>query len=206
MRLTLLQIALIGIGLLTGCSSQMATPSAALDPHHTVALPAPAMTPGFYRQQLLTVTLPRQQGAGQSLLTVLEVSGKGIVLVGLTPLGVRLFAIEYDESGIRSEQLPALSALGALPPINQVLADVMLSYWPIARWQPLLPAGWTLADRGLRRELRDAGGQLVSEIHYRQMGAYREPVRLWHHLFGYQLQIQTLATAADPPLAGKVSR
>lgn len=206
MRPTLLPIALIGFWLLTGCSSQMAPPSAALDRHHTVALPAPAMTPGFYRQQLLTVTLPQQQGAGKSLLTLLAVSDKGVVLVGLSPLGVRLFRIEYDATGIRSEQLPALSALGALPPINQVLADVMLSYWPIARWQPLLPAGWTLADRGLRRELRDERGQLVSEIHYRQMGAYREPVRLWHHLFGYQLQIQTLATAVDPPLAGKVSR
>ena len=206
MRPTLLPIALIGLWLLTGCSSQMAPPSAALDRHHTVALPAPAMTPGFYRQQLLTVTLPQQPGAGKSLLTVLEVSDKGVVLVGLSPLGVRLFRIDYDATGIRSEQLPALSALGALPPINQVLADVMLSYWPIARWQPLLPAGWTLQDQALRRELRDERGQLVSEIHYRQMGAYREPVRLWHHLFGYQLQIQTLATAVDPPLAGKVSR
>ena len=53
-----------------------------------------------------------------------------------------------------------------LPPAGQVLADVMLSYWPLDVWQKQLPDGWSLNDIGDKRELRDADGKLVTEITY----------------------------------------
>ena len=88
--------------------------------------------------------------------------------------------------------LARAGALGALPPANQVLADVLLSYWPRESWQAVLPAGWQLIDQPLRRELRDEKGELVSEITYQQQVGDRNPVRLWQHAFDYQLTIQTL--------------
>ena len=130
--------ALLGV---LACSARP-VPEAALDRQTRVALPAPWPAPLHYRQQLLTVALPGSSHDGQSLMTVLTVQPQGLRLQGLTPLGVPLFRIDYDAAGINSSTLPGLSSgVGAMPPAAQVLADVMLAYWPLASWQARLPAG-----------------------------------------------------------------
>ncbi|WP_163360199.1 DUF3261 domain-containing protein, partial [Enterobacter hormaechei] len=65
-----------------------------------------------------------------------------------------------------------------LPPASQVLADVMLSPWPLSAWQPQLPKGWTLKDKGDRRELRNARGKLVTDIVYLQRKGKRVPISI----------------------------
>jgi len=188
--------------LLLLCAACSTLPQAALDYHHRVRLPALMAAPVLYRQQLLTITRVGKSEPPHTLMMVLQASSSGVHLVGLTPLGIRLFRIDYDRHGLGSEVLPALDGMGKLPPESQILADVMLCYWPIASWQPLLPAGWSLQDEGDQRLLRDEQGKLVSEIHYQVQGVYREPVRLWHHLFNYQLSLQTLVTAEEPSATG----
>ena len=188
---------------LCGCASAP-EPRAALTREVVVSLPAPSRATPLHLQQLLTVQMPAS-GEGparsQSLLVALEADGQRVSLVGFSLLGVRLFRIDYDAHGIRSEQLPPLVTLGALPPPSQVLADVMLSYWPLAVWQARLPSGWLLSDTPTLRQLRDGQGQVVSEIRYREGGGStadteREPVLLWQHAFGYRLTIQTLPEAS----------
>ena len=76
--------------------------------------------------------------------------------------------------------------------VSQVLADVMLSHWPISTWQPQLPKGWTLTDTGDRRELRNASGKLVTEIVYLQRKGKREPISIEQHVFKYHITIQYL--------------
>ncbi|MNF36508.1 hypothetical protein D3C81_1088490 [compost metagenome] len=174
--------------LLTACSSQPA-PTAYLDKGTVMTLPAPVLATPFYRQQLLTATVG--EGAHQ-LMTVLEADGRQLTLVGLTPTGIRLFRVRYDQQGIATQQLSPLLVTG-MPPVSQVLADVMLCYWPLASWQPQLPPGWTLRDQGLTRRLRAPDGALVSEIHYRDIDGVREPVSLQQHVFHYRLQLETLS-------------
>ena len=180
---------------LTGCAStttpEVSRPEANLTPEVVVPLPAPIRDSPLHVEQILTAQIKGQTN-GHSLLVVMEADGQRLSLVGFSLLGVRLFRVEYGVDGIRVEQLPALAALGALPPANQVLADVLLSYWPRESWQAVLPAGWQLIDQPLRRELRDEKGELVSEITYQQQVGDRNPVRLWQHAFDYQLTIQTL--------------
>ena len=130
--------------------------------------------------------------SAHQLMTVLEADGSQLTLVGLTPSGVRLFRVRYDQQGIATQQLSPLLATG-MPPVTQVLADVMLCYWPLASWQPQLPPGWTLRDQGLTRRLRAPDGALVSEIHYRDIDGVREPVSLQQHVFHYRLQLETLS-------------
>ena len=127
--------------LLVGCSSQP-TPTAYLDKGTAMTLPAPVLATPFYRQQLLTASVG---GRSHQLMTVLEADGRQLTLVGLTPSGVRLFRVRYDQQGIATEQLSPLLT-GGMPPVSQVLADVMLCYWPLASWQSQLPPGWTLRD------------------------------------------------------------
>ncbi|CCG86909.1 DUF3261 domain-containing protein [Erwinia piriflorinigrans] len=174
--------------LLTGCADRAdpARPQAWLKPGVRVILPPPQIAPPFSQQQLLT---GRFKGKQQSLLVLLSADGQQLTLAGLSSLGIRLFRVTYDANGIHSEQSLVLPEM---PPPGQVLADIMLSHWPLAAWQSRLPPGWTLQDRDDSRQLRDADGKLVTEIRYQQRGTQRLPISVQQFAFGYHILIQNL--------------
>jgi hypothetical protein len=165
---------------IAGCSHSIAPgndtfPQAWLEPGTRVVLPAPGLSPAIDKQQLLTGTF---NGKSQSLLVMLHADEQKITLAGLSSVGIRLFKLTYDENG--------------LPPASQVLADVMLSLWPLETWRARLPNGWTIVDKGNQRELRNASGKLVTEIAYLQRNGLREPISIQQHAFKYQITIQYL--------------
>ncbi|EPW3924527.1 lipoprotein [Enterobacter sp. BIDMC92] len=176
--------------LLAGCSHSTDTegtrPQAWLQPGTQVTLPPPGITPAIRSQQLLT---GRFKGQTQSLLVLLNADGKKVTLAGLSSVGIRLFLATYDGTVIHTEQSVMMPQL---PPASQVLADVMLSHWPLSAWQPQLPKGWTLNDTGTRRELRNPDGKLVTEIIYLQRNGKREPISIEQHVFKYHITIQYL--------------
>nr|WP_312190530.1 DUF3261 domain-containing protein [Leclercia sp.] len=183
--------ALISVLLLVGCSHSTQNvdgtrPQAWLQPGTKVTLPAPGITPAVNSQQLLTGSF---NGKTQSLLVMLNADAHKITLAGLSSVGIRLFLATYDATGIHTEQSIVVPQL---PPASQVLADVMLSHWPIDAWLPQLPKGWTLKDKGDRRELRNADGELVTEIVYLQRKGKREPISIEQHVFHYHITIQYL--------------
>nr|WP_244182444.1 DUF3261 domain-containing protein [Xenorhabdus beddingii] len=162
------------------------SPSAWLKPGVRVSLPEPKMTPAINEQQLLTATV---KGKQQSLIVLLSANEHHLSLAGLSSLGIRLFKLDYDNNGIRTEQSIVLPEL---PPANQVLADIMLSYWPVSVWQARLPAGWTLQDSGDRRQLHDKDGKLITEIQYDTRNDKRRPIHVRQFIFGYSIAIQHL--------------
>ena len=175
--------------LLSGCAkhdSPSERPTAWLKPGVRITLPAPGISPAFQQQQLLT---GHAKGKTQSLLVLLSADSQQVSLAGLSSLGIRLFRVTYDKNGIHTQQMMALPEM---PPASQVLADVMLSHWPLSAWQPQLPPGWQLVDEGDRRELRDPAGNVVTLIRYLQRGTVREPISIDQRAFGYQIQIQHL--------------
>ena len=176
--------------LLAGCSHSTDTnetrPQAWLQPGTKVTLPPPGISPAVSSQQLLTGSF---NGQTQSLLVMLNADAHKVTLAGLSSVGIRLFLATYDETGIHTEQSIVVPQL---PPASQVLADVMLSHWPISAWQPQLPKGWTLTDNGDRRELRNDSGKLVTEIVYLQRKGKREPISIEQHVFKYHITIQYL--------------
>lgn len=183
-------VALTAALLLAGCShstdTQETRPQAWLQPGTRVTLPPPGISPAVSSQQLLTGSF---NGQTQSLLVMLNADAHKVTLAGLSSVGIRLFLATYDETGIHTEQSIVVPQL---PPASQVLADVMLSHWPISAWQPQLPKGWTLTDTGDRRELRNASGKLVTEIVYLQRKGKREPISIEQHVFKYHITIQYL--------------
>ena len=183
-------VALTAALLLAGCShstdTQETRPQAWLQPGTRVTLPPPGISPAVSSQQLLTGSF---NGQTQSLLVLLDADAHKVTLAGLSSVGIRLFLATYDETGIHTEQSIVVPQL---PPASQVLADVMLSHWPISAWQPQLPKGWTLTDNGDRRELRNASGKLVTEIVYLQRKGKREPISIEQHVFKYHITIQYL--------------
>lgn len=183
-------VALVAAVLLAGCSHSTDTketrPQAWLQPGTKVTLPPPGISPAVSSQQLLTGSF---NGQTQSLLVMLNADAHKVTLAGLSSVGIRLFLATYDEHGIHTEQSIVVPQL---PPASQVLADIMLSHWPIGAWQPQLPKGWTLKDNGDRRELRNASGKLVTEIVYLQRKGKREPISIEQHVFKYHITIQYL--------------
>ena len=183
-------VALTAALLLAGCShstdTQETRPQAWLQPGTRVTLPPPGISPAVSSQQLLTGSF---NGQTQSLLVMLNADAHKVTLAGLSSVGIRLFLATYDETGIHTEQSIVVPQL---PPASQVLADVMLSHWPISAWQPQLPKGWTLTDIGDKRELRNARGNLVTEITYLNRKGKREPISIEQHVFKYHITIQYL--------------
>ncbi|ACY83672.1 DUF3261 domain-containing protein [Edwardsiella piscicida] len=183
-------VALLAAFTLAGCSHSTpenpGRPQAWLEPGVRVTLPKPGIAPAVNAQQLLT---GRVNGKTQSLLVMLNADDNRLTLAGLSSVGIRLFLLTYDETGLHTEQSIVVPQL---PPASQVLADVMLSHWPISDWQPLLPTGWTLIDKGDKRELRNAHGALVTEITYLQRKGKREPISIEQHAFKYHITIQYL--------------
>ncbi len=176
--------------ILAGCSHvhkpQASRPQAWLAPGARVTLPAPGISPSVSSQQLLTGSF---NGKTQSLLVMLNADDKKLTLAGLSSVGIRLFLVTYDQQGVHTEQSIVVPQL---PPASQVLADVMLSHWPVSAWLPQLPEGWTLVDKGDKRELRDASGKLVTEITYLNRHGRREPISIQQHVFHYHITIQYL--------------
>lgn len=183
-------VALAATLLLAGCShsnnSDSTRPQAWLQPGTKVTLPPPGIAPAVNSQQLLTGSF---NGQTQSLLVMLNADAHKVTLAGLSSVGIRLFLATYDDTGIHTEQSIIVPQL---PPASQVLADVMLSHWPLSAWQPQLPKGWTLKDKGDRRELRNPRGALVTEIVYLQRNGKREPISIEQHVFKYHITIQYL--------------
>ncbi|WP_156294531.1 DUF3261 domain-containing protein [Serratia oryzae] len=182
---------LFGVLLMTACShsprpEQASAPQAWLEPGVRITLPAPGITPEVNAQQLLTGSF---NGQTQSLLVMLNADANKITLAGLSSVGIRLFLVTYDPQGIHTEQSIVVPQL---PPASQVLADVMLSHWPISAWQSQLPKGWTLIDQGDKRELRNASGKLITEIVYLHRKGKREPISIKQHVFKYHITIQYL--------------
>ena len=183
-------VALAAALLLAGCSHSTDTketrPQAWLQPGTKVTLPPPGISPAVSSQQLLTGSF---NGQTQSLLVMLNADAHKVTLAGLSSVGIRLFLATYDETGIHTEQSIVVPQL---PPASQVLADVMLSHWPLSAWQPQLPKGWTLNDTDTRRELRNPEGKLVTEIVYLNRNGRREPISIVQHAFHYHITIQYL--------------
>lgn len=177
--------------LLSGCASHpqpagTSQPEAWLKPGVKVSLPAPGISPGFSEQQLLT---GRFGGKTQSLMVLLSADGERLNLAGLSPLGIRLFTLRYDASGVHTQQSVMLPKM---PPAAQVLADILLSRWPLSAWQQRLPPGWQLRDQGDRRILSDSNGKPVVEISYITRANQRLPITIQQYAFGYRITIQYL--------------
>ncbi|GBU09369.1 lipoprotein [Gammaproteobacteria bacterium] len=200
LKLILIKLALIILTsiLMTSCThtNPQLKPQSWLKPGVSVNLPAPNLMQNIQQQQLLSA---RTQDNKFSLLTILTVDEKGLTLIGLSPLGVRLFKIEYllqhidgnkyiNQNKISIEQNIAMP--NNVPPANQILSDIMLSYWPINAWRTQLPKNWHLVDLNNQRILYDSQGEEIIKISYNtNKKGQRQPINLNNYAFSYYIDI-----------------
>jgi hypothetical protein len=107
-------------------------------------------------------------------------------MVGLA-FGQRVLSLHYDGKELTSWRHPMLPAQVRA---EDVLEDLQLALWPAQAIARVLPAGWTLEEKGLRRTLY-LDGAVVATIDYSTMPRWSGTVVLDNQRYQYRLTIQT---------------
>ncbi len=184
-------IILLLLVILGGCTTHQVPPKAWANKETEIRLPPPTSEQTLQIQQLLTTTFNNKT---HSLVVLLDVQKDQLNLVGLTPVGIRLFTVNYNQKGIQAKHnLP----IPNLPKANQVLLDIMLAYWPASTWSEYLPENWSLQDIDHKRYLKNDKNETVVEISYQTIHSARTPKKIVHHEFGYTIDLENMEETTE---------
>ena len=136
--------------------------------------------------QLLSTTY---NGKKSSLLVSSVIKKNSISVTGLTPSYLKLFTLTYDENGINAEySVPK----AMLPPINQVLLDIMLSYK--SNLNNDLPKEFRIIDKGNERTISYVDitkmRKVIYKIEYKSMNGKRLPNKIINFEFNYTINFK----------------
>ena len=136
--------------------------------------------------QLLSTTY---NGKKSSLLVSSVIKKNSISVTGLTPGYLKLFTLTYDENGINAEySVPK----AMLPPINQVLLDIMLSYKNNLNHD--LPKEFRIIDKGNERTISYVDitkmRKVIYKIEYKSMNGKRLPNKIINFEFNYTINFK----------------
>ncbi|MBO5567164.1 MAG: DUF3261 domain-containing protein [Succinivibrio sp.] len=189
--------ALIALTLLSGCSSSFNSSKkesapmllndrqAFIDRGVVVELPAPVFKKELSARQLLTA---EYKTGSASLVTLLKTTLNSLSLVGLSPAGIKLFSAQYNGEGIRVERFVKLDSL---PPVNQVVLDIMLGLGPAAELEGILPADYEILDDSHKRILSHKG-RTVYIITYQNNDSRQLPVCIENTVFDYKIVLNNI--------------
>lgn len=138
--------------------------------------------------QLLSTTY---NGKKSSLLVSSVIKKNSISVTGLTPGYLKLFSLTYDENGINAEySVPK----AMLPPVNQVLLDIMLSYK--SNLNNDLPKEFRIIDKGNERTISYVDitkmRKVIYKIEYKSMNDKRLPNKIINFEFNYTINFKYL--------------
>lgn len=138
--------------------------------------------------QLLSTTY---NGKKSSLLVSSVIKKTSISVTGLTPGYLKLFSLTYDENGINAEySVPK----AMLPPVNQVLLDIMLSYK--SNLNNDLPKEFRIIDKGNERTISYVDitkmRKVIYKIEYKSMNDKRLPNKIINFEFNYTINFKYL--------------
>ena len=136
--------------------------------------------------QLLSTTY---NGKKSSLLVSSVIKKNSISVTGLTPGYLKLFTLTYDENGINAEySVPK----AMLPPINQVLLDIMLSYKNNLNHD--LPKEFRIIDKGNERTISYVDitkmRKVIYKIEDKSMNGKRLPNKIINFEFNYTINFK----------------
>lgn len=132
---------LLSLLVATGC----AVPGGGRQP---LAITSP---PGFTQRAVQQLRF-EQAGRVISLDAVVEVGDDRIVMVGLGPLGKRLFVLRVGPDGALESEFDA--HMPAQIDARRMVSDLMLIYWPLTAVEAALPQGQRVEQQGRSRWLR----------------------------------------------------
>lgn len=180
-------IAIALVSLLAACAHAPATPP---------ALPQPRLAPAALA---LDVSLSQRlrfvherAGVDETLDAQLEIDADALRLAAFA-LGQRMLSLHWDGERLdahRGLQLP--EAVDA----ERILRDIEYAYAPTEALQAVLPKGWSVRDRGARRELSHGRSSAIV-IDYATMPRWHGAVVLDNRYEGYRLDIETVVDRGE---------
>lgn len=118
---------------------------------------------------------------------VIEISSYNFTVVGMGPIGNRLVALSWDGVAVRKE-LDA--SVPSRLPVEDILRQVQLVYWPMSALRPALLPGWELKNEAGSRELLDRGKAIIA---IRYLGdRFADLIEVEDKAVGYKIIIKTL--------------
>jgi Protein of unknown function (DUF3261) len=137
-----------------------------------------------YATQLVTV---HTQDRSSTFQANLEIVGGELVVVASDAIGTPLFAIRHS----RRSEIEMFAPIEGAPPLQLVLADLMLVYAPLEELSARLRGGSVEQDGRIRRVMNSAGTEVVT-ITYEFADPWSGRVRLDHVERAYSLEIITI--------------
>lgn len=175
-------LGLLIFGLISGCAALRPKP---LDPGLFLLSPASARADLSVTQALV---FSKGEKRFESV-AALEVSPESVSLVGLGPMGNRMLALRWDGKKLEKEADPSLPKD---LPLELILRDVMLAYWPAEAVRGAVANdGWTLEESPLKRTLQKGGKDLI-RIRYDSERRWHANVIFEHVSLGYRLDISAV--------------
>ncbi len=134
------------------------------------------------------------QGKENQLLFQLESNESKLVMVGLTNIGHRLITLEYQQDKLTAELSPLLpDQLKA----NYLLSDFLLAFSNIKAIRSAFNgSAYRIADHaqnGTYTRIIYNKSKPIIEIKYDHVDPWQAKVQLKHLVYGYSLQIKTIA-------------
>ena len=130
-------------------------------------------------------------GKKNSLLVSSVIKHNSITVTGLTPGYLKLFTLTYDDNGVSTEYSVPKSML---PPVNQVLLDIMLSYKNNLKDE--LPSAFRVIDKGDTRTIAYVDNtkmrKVIYKIEYKSMKDKRLPNKIINFEFNYTINFKYL--------------
>lgn len=139
--------------------------------------------------QILATTY---NGKKNSLLVSSVIKHNSITVTGLTPGYLKLFTLTYDGNGVSTQYSVPKSML---PPVNQVLLDIMLSYK--SNLKDELPSSFRIIDKGNERTIAYVDNtkmrKVIYKIEYKSMKDKRLPNKIINFEFNYTINFKYLS-------------
>ncbi len=181
------------ISVLCSCSSTEQKQSSEVKAYITkeieVSIPKAQFESEESFDQLLSTTY---NGKKNSLLVSSVIKHNSITVTGLTPGYLKLFTLTYDDNGVSTQYSVPKSML---PPVNQVLLDIMLSYK--SNLKDELPSSFRIIDKGNERTIAYVDNtkmrKVIYKIEYKSMKDKRLPNKITNFEFNYTINFKYLS-------------
>ncbi len=175
---------------LWGCATLKPAPAPAPRPAPPKAVRgSPLLSPreaGFHATMTQQISLVKGSSRYDAL-GVVEISSSVFTVVGMGPLGNRLVALSWDGVAVTKE-LDA--SVPRMLPVEDILRQTQLVYWPVEALRPALLPGWELNLQPGRRELLDHGKVTIAITYLGDR--FTDPIEVEDRAVGYKIIIKTL--------------
>lgn len=176
------------LSLVCACSSTQKTNDILvnLTAKQQIMLPEPSFTKESSTQQLLTTSYKESK---RTILVLLDIKKNSVKLTGLTPSSINLFTLVYDKNGIRATyEIPK----AMLPPVKQVLLDILLAFDDNHSFEKVLPDGYKIQEKGKEKLLKNNFDKIIYTIEYTSMNNSLFATKIDNLEFGYTIRIKYL--------------